>query len=64
MIVWGGSDADGNVLNEGARYSPTTNVWTPVETIGAPSARSGHFAFWTGSGMIVWGGEDNDGAYV
>jgi hypothetical protein len=27
-----------------------------MTTTGAPVARSEHIAFWTGSGMIVWGG--------
>jgi hypothetical protein len=30
------------------------DMWTP--TAGAPSARSGNTAVWTGSEMIVWGG--------
>jgi FG-GAP-like repeat/FG-GAP repeat len=35
--------------------------WTATSTVGAPSARSGHTAVWTGSKMIVWGGGDEVG---
>jgi N-acetylneuraminic acid mutarotase len=33
-------------------------TWTPMSTTGAPSARDLLTAVWTGSKMIVWGGED------
>jgi N-acetylneuraminic acid mutarotase len=36
------------------------DVWTPTETTNAPSGRYYHTAIWTGSEMIVWGGEDED----
>jgi N-acetylneuraminic acid mutarotase len=55
MIVWGGSNR-GIYLNTGARYDPTTDVWTPISNLGAPSPRLGHKAIWTGSEMIIWGG--------
>jgi len=65
MIVWGGSNNGGNFLNDGARYNPTNNTWTPVTTSGAPSGRYGHTAVWTGSEMIVWGGlYNNSGGYL
>ncbi len=32
-------------------------------TTGAPSARLGHTAVWTGSQMIIWGGQDNFGHF-
>jgi hypothetical protein len=58
MIVWGGHSLTPMVaLNTGARYNPATDTWTPMSTVGAPSARSGHRAVWTGSTMIVWGGD-------
>ena len=52
---------DGNgtdALDDGARYNPTTDSWTPLKTVGAPSARYDHTAIWTGSVMIIWGGWD------
>src|SRR5262249_35515448 len=31
-------------------------TWFPMSQVGAPSARGGHTAVWTGTEMIVWGG--------
>jgi N-acetylneuraminic acid mutarotase len=58
MIVWGGiSPANSTAyLNTGARYKPSTNVWTPISDADAPTSRYAHAAVWTGSEMIVWGG--------
>ena len=68
MVVWGGHvpdyyynaglQDDGNVTNTGARYDPTGNTWTATTTTAAPQARWKHTAVWTGSQMIVWGGDD------
>ncbi len=59
MIVWGG--LAGHVLynetNNGGRYDPRTNTWKSMSSINAPTARTHHTAIWTGSEMIVWGGE-------
>jgi N-acetylneuraminic acid mutarotase len=62
MIVWGGSggfpfELD---LNTGGRYAPSTNSWTPTNTYNVPDPRSDHTAVWTGSEMIVWGGNGQD----
>jgi hypothetical protein len=61
MIVWGGLKFNVNsaptVFNTGGIYDPLTNSWKAVSTLGAPSARYGHSAVWTGSEMIVWGGD-------
>src|SRR5205807_5662931 len=35
----------------------TDDTWTPTSITNAPSARIGHTAIWTGSEMIVWGGD-------
>ena len=40
----------------------TPDTWANTTTINTPSARYGHTAVWTGSQMIVWGGQDNDNA--
>jgi N-acetylneuraminic acid mutarotase len=37
------------------------DYWIATATTGAPSARRLHTAVWTGSKMIVWGGQDNSG---
>jgi hypothetical protein len=65
VIVWGGlrSDASNNLmyLADGARYDPVENSWSPVSNLGAPTPRARHTAVWTGSRMIVWGGENYPG---
>ena len=63
MIVWGGAVFDGSssrYLNSGGRYNPATDSWTTTSTLNAPSPRHGHTAVWTGSEMIVWGGQDSN----
>jgi N-acetylneuraminic acid mutarotase len=52
--VWGGDDGSGPVAS-GARYNPVTDTWSPMQD--APIVRGGHTAIWTGTEMIVWGGE-------
>jgi N-acetylneuraminic acid mutarotase len=60
MIVWGGRKASyGLPFGDGARYNPVNNAWLSVSATGAPAARYGHTAVWTGSEMIVWGGVGN-----
>jgi N-acetylneuraminic acid mutarotase len=65
MIIWGGYGAGGGngdygSLNTGGKYN-LENGWTATTTTTAPTARDGHTAVWTGSRMIVWGGNYNDG---
>lgn len=65
LIFWGGVVPSGNsgpnsavsAINRGVKYNPTTGVWTPVSTVGAPQARFDHTAVWTGTEMIVFGGQ-------
>jgi N-acetylneuraminic acid mutarotase len=58
MIIWGGLGTSGtNWLNSGGRYSPATDTWSPVTTTDAPTARNQHTAVWTGTEMIIWGGQ-------
>jgi N-acetylneuraminic acid mutarotase len=47
-----------NYLNTGGKYNPNADSWMPTSTTNAPDRRAGHTAVWTGSEMIVWGGED------
>ena len=56
MIVWGGQVSNGNSYT-GGRYNPSTNSWTATSTTHAPEGREFFTAVWTGSEMIVWGGE-------
>lgn len=58
MIVWGGYEGRStHDVNTGGRYSPSSDAWVPISTSGAPLGRSGHTAIWTGSEMVVWGGD-------
>ena len=64
MIVWGGSKGGGaaSYVNTGSRYDPATDTWTPTSTgAGVPAARAFHTAVWTGTEMIVWGGQGASG---
>ena len=58
MIVWGGIYviAGDHYLNDGGRYNPATDTWTPITTTDAPGPRYNGRAVWSGSEMIVWGG--------
>ena len=39
------------------RYNPVGDSWTATSSANAPTARDQHTAVWTGSEMIVWGGD-------
>jgi hypothetical protein len=38
----------------------TDDTWTATSTVNVPSARIHHTAVWTGSEMIIWGGDPDD----
>ena len=63
ILVWGGCGAAtgciGTHLASGGRYDPTKDTWTAMTSTGAPAARSNATAVWTGSEMIVWGGNNS-----
>ena len=63
MIVWGGATLDfATRFNTGGRYNPSADSWSVTSTgANAPSARAIHTAVWTGSRMIVWGGQSGNG---
>ena len=59
MIVWGGDTRTAIFsygLNTGGRYNPIPDSWIATSTTNAPTARADHTAVWTGSEMIIWGG--------
>ncbi len=63
MIVWGG---DGFDQQNGGRYDPATDAWRGMAVDERVHSSYGHIAVWTGTEMIVWGGEglgDAGGAY-
>ena len=61
MIVWGGGGLSQGVfgkLSTGGRYDPVTDSWIPTSTAdNVPHGRTVSSAVWTGSEMIVWGGQ-------
>jgi N-acetylneuraminic acid mutarotase len=71
MVVWGGEGFEGEGydggedydfhLDSGGRYDPATDTWRPTATTGASPARSNHTAVWTGTLMVVWGGDSSSG---
>jgi N-acetylneuraminic acid mutarotase len=67
LIVWGGFNFSPPYrLNTGGRYNPSTDSWISTSLVNAPAQRDYHSAVWTGTEMIVWGGEpilDTGGRY-
>ncbi len=65
MIVWGGFDASDlsghGYFADGARYDPVLDTWRPVPAPGFLPGRFRHTAVWTGTEMIVWGGQGGNG---
>jgi N-acetylneuraminic acid mutarotase len=58
MLVWGGADNQSPPFSDdGGRYDPATDSWTPISAGNTPFDRFGHTAVWTGTEMIVWGGQ-------
>jgi N-acetylneuraminic acid mutarotase len=60
IIIWGGESSLSyyNYLGDGARYNPASDTWSAISSNGVSSQRRDHTAIWTGSEMIVWGGND------
>ena len=60
MIIFGG-EGNGGILGDGSMLpftgGVTAGAWLPLASAGAPPARTGHSAIWTGTRMIVWGGK-------
>jgi len=60
MIVWGGffltQHGSRQMTNTGGKYNPGTDSWIATIRFNAPKPRVSHMAVWTGSEMIVWGG--------
>lgn len=65
MIVWGErginliSGTNSGVAfsqNTGVFYVPKNDLWEALPTENSPSVRWGHYAAWTGTDLIVWGG--------
>lgn len=57
VVVWGGIDADGRYLHDGAAWDPATDTWRTL----APSPLEGRndgVAVWTGAEVVVVVGDD------
>jgi N-acetylneuraminic acid mutarotase len=63
IIIWGGAATSESQFqyNNGARYVPSLDGWRSLSSTGAPSPRLRHTAVWTGTEMIIWGGQFNVG---
>ncbi|CAG1008510.1 hypothetical protein ANRL4_03899 [Anaerolineae bacterium] len=58
MIIWGGEGSNsGPTYGNGGKYNPVADTWLPITTTNAPIGRYLHAAVWTGSEMLVWGGD-------
>jgi N-acetylneuraminic acid mutarotase len=59
MLVFAGNTTPPPpMVNTGGEYDPQFDVWSPTSVgAGVPGARTRHTAVWTGSDMIVWGGD-------
>lgn len=57
MILWGTTGTPPDLVHAAGRYDPVTDVWRPISMTGAPPALIGHTAVWTGTRMVVAGGQ-------
>lgn len=60
-VIWTGKEllalglgVGGGSEFSGGRYSPIANVWTPMNTNGAPILSPYPQAVWTGSALLIW----------
>jgi N-acetylneuraminic acid mutarotase len=64
MLVWGGTDAPKDSVDclaefaqGGGRYNPMLDQWLPMTTVDEPYFRKNFDGVWTGSELVLWGGE-------
>lgn len=59
LLIWGGQQ-NGSFLDDGGMISPADGWIVPrTNTNGAPPARSGSLAVWTGGKFIIYGGSNS-----
>lgn len=59
LFIWGGVNESGTALSSGALYDPRDDSWLAIATdANTPTPRSLPSAVWTGSVIVVWGGQD------
>lgn len=56
VVVFGGQDTNDTPFGDGARYNPTTNVWTLLPSSGAPTPGFDHRMAFGGGEVLVIGG--------
>ena len=58
MVVWGGTSSDGAIpIDTGGVYDPATDSWTLTQGLPfSPPKRYQHTLVWTGSQVLVFGG--------
>lgn len=60
LLIWGGQDTTGNLVS--GMQVPLAGESPPpgqaISSLNAPSSRAGASAVWTGSRLLVWGGEE------
>jgi N-acetylneuraminic acid mutarotase len=61
FVIWGGTNALGQVTNDGFLYDPVRNEVEPITADGAPGAREGHVTFVSGQRLIIAFGRDASG---
>jgi N-acetylneuraminic acid mutarotase len=65
MLVWGGVYNQNNTYSDdGGRYDPAMDSWAPISSGNTPAGRLRHTAVWTGTEMIVWGGQVGYRSYL
>ena len=62
MIIWGGVNDSNYCSYVGGKYNPLNDTWTLTSSgTFCPTGRVGLSAIWTGTEMIIWGGNDASG---
>lgn len=64
FLVWGGQEVSqrtGSGFSVVFADEATPKTWNWMEATDSPGARTGHTAVWTGTEMIVWGGQADTG---
>ena len=56
IVVYGKEES---YYNNGGMYDPVSNTWKTITIADVPEARAFHSALWTGSQMIIWGGNSS-----
>jgi N-acetylneuraminic acid mutarotase len=60
LIVWGGTEEETDfIYNNGGIYNIATNTWSAMSQVNAPTARFNALSVWTGSKLIVFGGQQD-----